>query len=179
MSGLTLLIKRNDVNVFYFFNKKLHCSMLDIIMKLITELGSTTFAVIISGFFLLQDYSSITFGTGSMLAANLILSQLAVQIIKRLVNRPRPYKTLNWAIPIKPTACIYSFPSGHTCSAFSIALVLSYVFPALDIAFISVAILVGISRIYLGCHYPTDVIFGFLIALISYMLVSEYLLINV
>lgn len=159
MSAITSLIIKNDILCFYALNRRIHCSLLNVFMKNMTELGSTGFAVGAALFFLFYNKY-----IGFILVINLIASQAIIQLLKRLVNRPRPYKTLEWAIAIKPPKCKYSLPSGHSSSALSIALVLSYFFPALKPAFIAVALIVGISRIYLGCHYPTDVSIGFFIS---------------
>ncbi|MDI6704814.1 MAG: phosphatase PAP2 family protein [Bacillota bacterium] len=95
-------------------------------------------------------------------------------MIKRVVNRPRPYKTLENAIALKPPSCQYSFPSGHTCAAFTMAFVLANNMPEFGLAFYLLASMVGISRMYLGFHYPTDVLAGFLIAHLSIVLPLIY-----
>ena len=163
MSAIANIIHKNDVLCFYALNRKLHCHILDTIMRSLTQMGSTAAAVIISIAMMLYNKH-----IGFMLVLNLLSSQLIIQLLKRIVNRPRPYKTLEWAIAISPPKCRYSFPSGHSGSALSIALMLSSFFPFIKIALIAIAILVGISRVYLGVHYPTDVLLGFVISYAVY-----------
>lgn len=164
MSTITWLIKRNDVNLFYLLNNKLSCRLLNIIMRLFTEIGSTSFAVFLS-VSLIMFKNVLPKNTAFVLIMNLVVSQVVIQVLKRIVNRKRPYNTYEWVISKKPPKCQYSFPSGHTSSAFSIALTLSYFLPGFRLVFMPVAVVVGLSRVYLGCHYPTDVFIG---ALISY-----------
>lgn len=170
MHALAGFIIRNDVNLFYLFNRKFRCHILNVFMRAITELGSTSFSVGISLALLIIANSKIR-GIGVQIAICQIISQIIAQSIKRLVNRPRPYKTLERAIAIKPPACKYSFPSGHTCAAFSTGLVLAINLTGLGTLFLSVASLIGISRVYLGFHYPTDVLAGTLISFVSFTIV--------
>jgi undecaprenyl-diphosphatase len=113
---------------------------------------------------------------GLIVAANLTFGQLVIQLLKRVVNRPRPYTTHEWVVASKPPKCKYSFPSGHTNSAFSIALTLSLFFPALTGVIVILASAVGVSRIYLGFHYPTDVSVGFLLSFFAFELFKHFLL---
>ena len=172
MSEITMFIKRNDINLFYLLNKKIHCRTLNGVMKLFTEFGSTAFAVVLAVIFLLF-HSILPDGLGAVLVLNLIGSQIIIQLLKRIVNRQRPYKTHGWVLSIKPPKCQYSFPSGHTSSAFSIALVVASFIPGLKFIIIPVAIMVGMSRVYLGCHYPTDVFIGFFISCTVFLIVAQ------
>jgi len=54
----------------------------------------------------------------------------------------------------------YSFPSGHTSASFAIATTIAFNMPRLSIVAFILAFAIGISRIYLGVHYPTDVMAG-------------------
>jgi len=167
MSALITFIEEKDLTFFYFLNRRLHYTALTAFMRTITQLGSTLFSVCISLFFIIYDRKA-----GFFLASNLILGQILIQLLKRVVNRPRPYKTLDWVIAKKPPRCAYSFPSGHSSSALSIALSLSAFFPGLKIALLCLALLVGISRVCLGFHYPTDVTIGFLISFVVFEIIE-------
>lgn len=80
--------------------------------------------------------------------------------LKDLTNRPRPYvvdPTLRTPAGKEPDS---SFPSGHTTVAFAGATVLAFDEPRLAPIGYAFAVLVGLSRIYEGVHYPTDVLAG-------------------
>ncbi len=166
MSRIAWYVKNSEVQLFYLLNRKIHCYLLDVVMRGVTHLGSIGFSIMFPIVLFLSN-SQQTRQLGLQVALALSLSQIVVQLVKRMVNRPRPYKALENAIAVKPPSCKYSFPSGHTCAAFSMAFVLSNSIPDFGFVFLLLASLVGISRIYLGFHYPTDVLAGFGIAHIS------------
>ncbi len=91
----------------------------------------------------------------------LSISGILGWLIKFLIQRPRPFETLN--IPSNITTNLSSFPSGHTLMFFSIIPVMSKNFPKIKGLFWTIAILVGVSRIYLGVHYFSDVLAGAII----------------
>lgn len=165
MSSIAALIEKKDISFFFFLNRKLNCPALDIFMKCLTLLGSTTFAILITGALMLNNLTA-----GVSMFVNLAASQAAIQLLKRLVNRPRPYCTHKWILSLKPPKCRYSFPSGHSGTALAIALTISHFIPGLSIIIFPLAIGVGLSRIYLGCHYPTDVSAGFFISIAVFLL---------
>jgi len=85
--------------------------------------------------------------------------------VKRTVGRPRPTHDGVWrSLATVPDR--FSFPSGHSAAAMSVALAYTIVFPSLAIVLIPVAVLVGLSRVFLGVHYPGDVLTGQLLAVL-------------
>lgn len=152
-----------DLALFLLVNRRLECRLLDVLMRFLTVMGSLPFALaLVGGLFLMQ--SPPLYQLGIKTAGILVTSQILVQAIKRLVNRPRPFKVAEEAHPKNPPSCVYSFPSGHTCAAFSIALALGQGLPGLAVPALITAGLVGLSRVYLGVHYPSDVFVGGLAA---------------
>ncbi len=147
------------------------------IMKLITTLASPL--VIITGILcvaiLVKDkkYFKIFF------VANLV-GLIINNIIKFIVHRPRPTTTM-----LLTSESSYSFPSSHAMmSVVFYGLIIYYAFKFIKnrficntlVAFIITLIFfIGISRIYLGVHYPTDVLFGFIFGIIYLTLFIKFI----
>jgi undecaprenyl-diphosphatase len=96
----------------------------------------------------------------------LVVSHLAVQLVKRTVSRPRPSRAIAGAALVEDRDR-FSFPSGHSAAAMSVAFAYAVAYPALAAPILMVAMLVGLSRVALGVHYPGDVLVGQMLALLT------------
>jgi undecaprenyl-diphosphatase len=91
----------------------------------------------------------------------------AYKLMKKVVKRPRPFRVLDGFVHLIVPSDFFSFPSGHTAGAFVVALSVAHYYPWLAIPAYLWAGLVGFSRIYLGVHYPTDVLAGACLGFLS------------
>ncbi len=83
------------------------------------------------------------------------------KLIKNLVKRERPFMKLPDIINKVVPPDKFSFPSGHTAGASIMAVLLSHLFPVITLPLYAWVSLVGYSRVYLGVHYPSDILAGF------------------
>lgn len=136
------------------------------IMKGITTLGNAGMIWIVLGIILLIIPKTRKIGGGVLLAlfASFIINN---GILKNLVNRTRPYEVIAGLEILIGKQVDSSFPSGHTGSSFAAATVLYLTLPKkFGIPALIFAALMGFSRLYVGVHYPTDVLAGMVIGIL-------------
>ncbi|WP_154222603.1 phosphatase PAP2 family protein [Marinicella rhabdoformis] len=88
-----------------------------------------------------------------------VIERPVYYVLKNSLRRDRPFKVLEIQNQVKPSDQ-FSFPSGHTSGAFVFVAVTASYFPLLLWPLLLFASLIGLSRIILGVHYPTDVLVG-------------------
>jgi undecaprenyl-diphosphatase len=94
----------------------------------------------------------------------LVVSHFVVQLVKRTVNRPRPSRReITASLVDEPDK--FSLPSGHSCAVMAVCFTYAMAFPSLALPLVALAGLVGASRVFLGVHYPGDVVIGQIIAI--------------
>lgn len=127
-------------------------------MRWITHLGGARCTVGIS-FGLIAGGGDLRQAGLAALAANAV-SHLAVQVLKRVVARPRPCDSLGRPLALVELPDPFSFPSGHAAAATAVALAVSLSWPVVAIPALPVAALVAVSRVTLRVHHPGDVAAG-------------------
>lgn len=162
-------IVRLDNWIFRNINGYLKNRFLDGVMSFFTILGGATVSILLC-------VSLVVFAQGNNVGMHSVYSlavgQLVVQLFKRFVSRPRPYLALP-EVKLRQGYILkdYSFPSGHTAASFSIFTAISIHYHLISPVLLTVSLLIGVSRIYLGQHYPTDVIAGAALGIGSAVLV--------
>lgn len=98
------------------------------------------------------------------------------KFLKHKTTRPRPYQVHQVIVLGERPLDHFSFPSGHTLHAVMVTIVLGYIQPVLLAAMLPFMVLVALSRMVLGLHYPSDVIVGALIgaAVASLIILSRH-----
>ena len=131
--------------------------------KMVTSLGNSGWFWIVTALVLV--ICARTRRTGATMLVAMLLGALVTNVLlKPWVARVRPYDALEWLEPVIGPQRDASFPSGHSCAAFATAMVGRERLPwPYGILLVVLAGLVAFSRLYLGVHYPSDVLAGILI----------------
>lgn len=167
-----------EINILEAIRNSLSCGTLDGIMKFLSAInnhGEIWLAAALV-MLLLPKYRRMGAGVLSALLLEVLLCSL---FLKPLVGRMRPFTANPSASLIIPPPDDFSFPSGHTASSFAAATAIFIRNKRLGAAAFILSALVGFSRLYLYVHYPTDVLcgaaLGLLSALISDVFINKFL----
>ena len=154
--GYSNILKPFDLNVISYI-QNLENEWLTKFYKMITIIADTYQSVIITILLVALLYIKKYYREALFLTVTMSACSLAMPLLKNIFSRERP----NFHKLIEISG--YSFPSGHTTSATTMYLTLAIILLSKYFVF-SIAVLgiviIGSSRIYLGVHYPTDVMAG-------------------
>lgn len=155
------VIQQFDERALMWIAQNIRCALLDPFMKLYTQLGNTGMLFIVLGLLMLLFKPTRKAGF-SALCAMLIGLVVVNFTIKPLVSRPRPWLVMENFANLVPEKDPNSFPSGHTNSAFAFALAVCVAAPKrwMKITAVCMAAVMGLSRLYVGVHFPSDVLAG-------------------
>lgn len=150
--------------LFLGINRHFDKKYLNLFFRSITHIGGAVCTIVTVLALILFSSDQIRLAAIASASA-LAISHLPVFLLKKLFPRKRPYLVLERTkFPSNPLKD-HSFPSGHTTAIFSVITPFAIQTPALSIFLVPLGICVGISRIYLGLHYPSDVIAGGLLGI--------------
>ena len=178
----TALIELDD-NIFKFFNSKIKNKLCDSIVSCFSFLDSkginlSLILIIILALFVLRKEKKEDFWKYLIIVAIAVLISSGFNnMLKHIIDRPRPLPHFGEGNINIFFERLYrhSFPSGHTQAAFAIATAISLIVVKYKYIFFALAILVGIERMYAGCHFPSDVFTGAIIGIsVVYFLLKIY-----
>lgn len=156
-----------DKALFYFFNIKIVNPVFDVLMPFITkDVNLRIFLALIWVGLLILGGKKGRIIAILLIPAIAISDQLSSHIIKPLVGRIRPCHELEGVRLLVGCGSGLSFPSSHAVNSFTVATLISRFYKKYSIYLFLFAFLVSFSRIYVGVHYPSDVVAGMIIGAI-------------
>lgn len=163
-------IHKYDVSLFiWLLNSRMH-AVLSLICRYISKTGDGHLYLLLIGLLYYDSTQNVLLKT---ILLAFFIERPSYFLMKNGFKRNRPSTALNDFESAITPADQFSFPSGHTSAAFLIATLLGYFYPSLTPALLCWAALVGFSRVILGVHFPTDILFGVVLGISSATLSLE------
>jgi undecaprenyl-diphosphatase len=163
-----VFLSRLDTSLFLSLRECVASPLLDAFFYAVTLAGSLSSTVLLWGILFISGRRR----ESAVVLSSVGISSVATAILKSLIARPRPLAVLGGALIASEAGG--SFPSGHAARIFSLTALLGGLKKPLRVALLALTFLVAISRVYLGAHYPLDVVGGAALGLAAGRLVKHY-----
>ncbi len=165
------LIQSADETVLRWIAENLRAPWLTAILSFYTQLGNAGLLFIAAALILLLFRATRKGGAAAL--TSMLLGFLVTNVtLKHLVGRARPWVVMENFTALVAEGDPNSVPSGHSCSAFAFAVALAVILPqkwAKAAALVAAAVM-ALSRLYVGVHFPSDVLVGSLVGAVCGLL---------
>jgi undecaprenyl-diphosphatase len=162
-------LKLIDIKVFHFINTSLSNPVFDILMPFLTDLNKQRIVLVIALaliiWVIIRGNRSVRLAVILLIITIIVSDQLSSSVMKYWFLRARPCRALDNIRLLVSCGSGYSFPSSHAVNNFAGAIILAFFFPRAKWWFLGYAAIISFSRVYVGVHYPSDVIAGGVIGL--------------
>ncbi len=174
-----------NVYLFYIFNHNLQNPLFDSVMPVVTHFGGFKFLAVVLICIIVYAHikkKKTLKRLGILALIAFLCSDLVAAVLKHIVNEPRPFVSLDNLRLLIEEADPLSFPSGHTTSTFSVVtfFILNMKqlaerhYKLINVLLIIFALIVPFSRMYVGVHYPGDVLAGAIIGIGGALLINHF-----
>jgi undecaprenyl-diphosphatase len=164
-----------DVALFYFINDSLQNPVFNVLMPWVTDLNKQRMVLILVavglGFLVVKGKQKGRIAVALLVVAIVFSDQLNSSMIKYFLARPRPCQILSNVHLLVSCGSGFSFPSSHAVNNFCGATVLAFVFQRAGKWLFLFATVVAFSRVYVGVHYPSDVLTGSIVGMLCGLVV--------
>ena len=154
-----------DTSLFYWFQdrRQMHTGV-TALSRNISRLGDGVLYLLLAGLLaVLEPLDGVLFLRLGLLAFAVELPLYL--LLKNVIRRDRPCQRLDVKSVVTPLDK-FGFPSGHAAGAFVFASVMAHVYPSVALFTYMVAMLIGLSRVVLGVHYPADIVAGAVVGVV-------------
>ena len=163
LESVFLTIKNLDIQWFIFVNQSMHNTFFNVVMPLISNSGEDGLIWLIAALILYLSGPKTRRASFLMLVAIFISFVVGEEVLKHIFQRPRPFLSLEGVNLLITPPGSFSFPSGHAANAFAASLVVARKVPRLAWPVLLLTVIMAFSRVYVGVHYPMDVLGGALL----------------